>query len=221
MKRKRQTTETQQKKKQKLIRFLKYPKYELKYFDSAKIQTIGTTGLPLGETGGVALQTLCNIAEGNGLSERNGRRVTIKSIQIKGTAEKKVGNPHDNMMLCLVLDRQCNKANATYDSVYEASDYFAFPNVSNQKRFKILKNWYIDINAHSSVELSTVSVPDPEAVSFECYLKNLNIEINYDDSLSTGVVSTITSNNLFLMGVSSNSSTSEIKLNCRLRYTDI
>jgi len=104
-----------------------------------------------------AFRPMNGIAQGDGASERDGRQVTIKSIQLDGNfsmpaaSSASIGNITDIapiVRLVVVLDRQ-NNASSTppaWSTVFDTApaaaqddlNYMCYRNLSNNKRFKIL-----------------------------------------------------------------------------------
>lgn len=94
-------------------------------------------------------------AQGDGSSERIGRRFSIKSIQLNGVL--RAGSPPDNEApvatvianVYIILDRQCNKSNLTTSSpdiVFQDAESKPFINLENVDRFRILKHQRVVVN---------------------------------------------------------------------------
>ncbi len=90
---------------------------------------------------------LSAVEQGNSESQRNGRKIWIHSLFIRGEIILPVAEgstfPHatHHFRLCLVLDTQCNGAEVVATDVMRATitnDYLAFRNLENTTRYKVL-----------------------------------------------------------------------------------
>jgi len=99
---------------------------ELKYIDVASFAaTSGST------------YVLNEIAEGSDYTERDGRAYNAKSVQIKGFSKPTANGSGSKHRLLIVWDNAPNGAKASVSDILDANS--GFPNVSNSKRFTILK----------------------------------------------------------------------------------
>jgi len=161
---------------------------ELKFFDTQIDTPIDTTG--------ENIANLCTITQGDGPSSRDGRKAVIKSIQIRGymyfvPAATATASALVNMWL--VLDTQTNGVAATANSDLFTSNAFATAmlNLDNSGRFRILKHWNLAFNSNAGATTAFNNVVKPIE-----YYQTCNIPIDW--SSSTGDISEIRSNNLFL-----------------------
>lgn len=188
---------------------------ELKFFDTALSFLVDTTG-EVPATGQLTL-----IPQGVTESTRIGRRCTIKSIQIRGTA---VWNPAAGNVgatisyIYLVWDKQCNGAAASVTDVLTSNLMStALANLENSDRFIILKRFVIPQQSEAGVNgaFSINQFPID-------YYRKCNIPIDFDSSASTGALTTIKSNNLFLLAGSEAVTDDLVSVNgtCRLRFSD-
>jgi len=190
-------------------------KGELKYFDTLVNFTFDTTGeVP-------ATGQLLTIPQGDGQSERVGRKITIKSVQMRVTVTPTLATftGVDCVRLALVQDTQANGAAATYSGVggvLEADQQVAFRNIDNSARFRILKDWVLPINSTGGVSGATLG-----GLKVLQFYKKCSIPIVYDASAATGAIGTIRSNNLFLIA---RSAVNDDIIGCggyvRVRYED-
>lgn len=171
---------------------------ELKFFDNAVNFTADVTNeIP-------ATGQLCTIAQGDGQSNREGRKIIIKSITCKGRLNQTPGaaaTSADIFYMWLVQDTQCNGAAATVANddtgIFTAAGADASVAVrclANGERFKILKKWAIPISAQAGVTTAYNTM----AKNIDYYTK-CHIPIEYDASATTGALTTIRSNNIFLV----------------------
>lgn len=192
---------------------------ELKFFDNANSFSFDATNeIP-------ATGQLCTIAQGDGQSNRDGRKVIVKSIYCNGAAVYQPGasaTSADIAYLWLVQDTQCNGAAATVadDNVgifttAGANASLAVRCLANGDRFKILKKWSLPLGAQAGVTAAYNNSIKPVT----CYLK-CHIPIEYDASAATGAIATIRSNNIFLVAGTAGLSDDLISVNMttRLRF---
>lgn len=166
------------------------PNEELKFLDTALSFTPDTTGEVVA-TGQINL-----VPQGDTESSRDGRKIVVKSIRIKGGVVN-ADNAASRLqaVMYLVLDTQCNGAAAGVSDVLTGTNFgSALPNLANVERFKILKSWKISCAPAAGV---TASFANSSAM-FDIY-KKCNIPIMFDNTATTGAITTIRSNNLFLM----------------------
>lgn len=101
---------------------------------------------PIDQTGAVTLVN--GIARGDEINERNGRELTMRSIQFNARAYATAGTGADQVgRVLIVYDRQTNAAALTGAQVLSTFDTNAPRNLENRRRFKILKDWRFPINA--------------------------------------------------------------------------
>ncbi len=190
---------------------------ENKFFDTTLGFTIDITG-EVPATGQLAL-----IPQGVTESTRVGRKAFIKSIYIKvclALLPAATANPSGVTEIYLCQDTQTNGAAAGVSDVFEGSVLsIAVRNLSNTTRFKILKKWKHLWNPHGAAAGDLTN--QTKQIT---WFKKVNIPIEY--SSTTGAISEICCNNIFLMAGAFQETTSSIDdlVNvtgvCRLRFTD-
>lgn len=186
--------------KKKFKRSARYVDKEVKFADQAILFSYDTTlEIPAGSNGNL-LDTL--IAQGDGQSNRDGRKIVITSMHLRGSNQMAPGAAATAASICylwLVQDKQCNGATAVAaepnTGVFTtANAATTFRTLANVDRFKILKKWVLPINANAGAagSLNNRNLP------FE-YFTKCNIPIEYDASAATGALATIRTNNIFLV----------------------
>lgn len=183
---------------------------EKKFFDTDLAFNIDTTGeVP-------ATGQLCLIPQGDTESTRDGRKATIESVQIRGKLLYSPGagaNASCTSHMYLVLDTQCNGAAAAATDVFTTTDFWdAMIQLNNSGRFRILKHWVHTWNppAGATTAYNTV-IKQVE------YFKKCSIPIDWNST--TGAITEIKSNNLFLMaGSVGGDDLVSFDGTCRLRF---
>jgi len=186
---------------------------EQKFFDTALAFNYDATA----ET---AVPSLCLMAAGTSESQRIGRKVMLKSIQIKAIDELPAGAiSQDQVNFYLVQDTQCNGAAATWADVFTGTSAgVALRNLANSARFKVLYH-------HASKLTATAG----EGVAFggdnnvfDTYIK-LNIPLEFATGAG-GSITDLKSNNLLILA-GSNAGMQDDATTCtgnvRVRYTDV
>jgi len=186
---------------------------ELKFFDTTLSFNIDATG-EVPATGQLNL-----IPQGITESTRVGRKCVIKSIQLKGNMQLTPGAAatlSGVSNIYLILDKQCNGAAAGATDVF-TTDVFntALRNLANSERFVILKKWRHVWNIGAGVGTALNSVHK----SLD-YYKKCNYPIEF--SSTTGAITEIKSNNLFLMAGTGTTMDDLISVagTSRLRFSD-
>lgn len=176
---------------------------EMKYVDNTALTGSFTAGVgTITQFGGSAPLLNCPLTQGAGASQRLGRHAFIKSIQIKGwmMIDWTSGSTNNNTarpMCWLVLDRQANGANP----VNGATDIFTSTdpdvcllNMSNTKRFKIMKKWECTLEPSNS----DVNGASNNSSCMIDYFTKCNIKIDFKSSTATCGITDIESNNLLI-----------------------
>lgn len=188
------------------------PNAELKFFDTNLSFSVDSTS-EVPATGQLNL-----IPQGVTESTRVGRKCTIKSIEVKFNSimVPAAANGSDVVAIYLVLDKQCNGAAAAVTDVFaQAATTVAFMNLANSERFVIMKKWVYTHNAAAG----TVGALAPSVKHFE-YFRRCNIPIEF--SSTTGAITEIKSNNLFLIAGTQGQTDDLITVsgNVRVRFSD-
>ncbi len=174
-------------------------------------------------TAAVTVAELTVIPEGNGEQERVGRKITIKRVHMTGalTLGWSVGaaNTSERVLCYIVQDRQTNGAVFSATDLLDADGIDNFLNLANSSRFKILaKKTYI-LNVGGAAPSGAAYIFGEDIVPVEFHLK-VNIPMEYDNSATTGVVTTVRSNNIYFVTQSQTGLLTSLVGNVRLRYSD-
>lgn len=183
---------------------------EVKFFDTGVSFTFDATG-EVPANGQLSL-----IPQGDTESTRDGRKAVIKSIQLRGNLIYAPGagaTAATTVYLYIILDTQCNGAAAAVTDVFTSSAMGTnFINLANSGRFRIIKKLSYTFNPSAG---ATTAYND-EIRKVE-YFKRCNIPMQW--SSTTGAITEIRSNNIFLMAGSTNSDDAvTASLNARLRF---
>jgi len=167
--------------------------FELKFFDTALSIPFDLTGecSTSGATGNIHI-----IAQGDGDNNRDGRQITIKSIQFRGTVLFTPGGSATATTTCylyVMLDTQCNGANPAITDVFTSNDMGSnFLNLSNDGRFRIIKKFVWTFTSTAGVTTAYNAI----SYAVEWY-QSCDILITYDSSVTTGSIASTKSNSIF------------------------
>ncbi len=192
---------------------------EMKFLDTQVDSAMAVTG--------TIVDTFVTIAQGVLENQRVGRACTIKGInwrwRVRLPNTTTVGNTSDTVRMIMYLDKQTNGAAATAIQILEANagaiGFQSYNNLENKGRFRILYDKTVDLVAQSGSGTGAAGVQFGEDNVAGSYYKKCNIKIEYDNSASTGVLTTMRSNNLGFLFLSSDG-VGTIISKVRLRFSD-
>jgi len=160
-----------------------------------------------------SVQLLNGIARGDDINQRNGREVTMKSIQLKGFMMATAGTGADQLIRTLIVyDRQTNAAALTALQVLTLADPIAPRNLENRRRFKILWDKTATINAAS----------EPGTMRYFEWYRRLAHPITFNTD-GGATVAAITTGSLYAITIGTNAvgaTAGYSQFNCRIRYVD-
>lgn len=186
---------------------------ELKFLDTAQSTTVPAAA-------GSVYTNLVVIPQGDTESMRNGRKVQLKTVSIRGRLyiqpQANSANTSDVVRILLVQDKQANGVAFTPPMVLAGTpDYLAYRNLANTSRFNILFDKSFSINSMGGVATDSF-----ETVKTWSINRKLNIPMEYDASATTGAIGTQRSNSLAILAIAENGALSNIQYQARVRYSD-
>jgi len=156
--------------------FSSSPGRELNFVDTT------FTAAPCDTTGSVTL--LNGMTQGASASQRNGRQIQMKSLQITGLMSAGSTGTLAYGRCAVVLDLQANAALAAITDVYDAITTTTLRNISNMPRFRVLYDSGI-----VPIQGSSAAPNSGSSVSLPLY-KKINIPVQYNVN-STGAIGDI------------------------------
>lgn len=163
------------------------------------------------------LSLLNGVVPGTGASQRIGRKIQMKSYELKLYANVDTATTITSVRFMLVLDRQANAAAPVFADVYDQATTTTLRNISNKARFKVLYD-----SGLVSLTGNTAAPNDNSLVTFTHYRK-CNIPVQYNAG-TAGTIADIQTNSLYLMAIGSTvSGTADANLSgwIRVRYSDV
>ncbi len=173
--------------------------------------------------------SLTGVAQGNGESQRLGRKYQVHSLHIKGfveaaTSESAVTPQQDiQCRLVVVIDSQTNAAQLSATDVFDAGltdDINAFRNLQHSTRFRVLKDKTFKINRSMAV------VNEGAANLFATASQEIPFKWNFRFSTpleiittgTTAAINVVATNSIHVIGIAT-STAGLINYQSRLRYT--
>lgn len=177
---------------------------EFKSVDTVVSQAIDQTG---------AVTLVNGIARGDEINERNGRELTMRSIQFNARAYATSGTGSDQIgRVLIVYDRQTNAAALTGAQVLASFDTNSPRNLENRRRFKILKDWRFPINAAGESGSHRVLQ----------FYRRLRHPVTFNSG-DAGTVADITTGSIYVLSIGTNvagATAGSLVGTCRIRYQD-
>lgn len=203
------------------------PKAELKVFDVAEFSSAFRT--PLAAT---SLSPLLNVpVSGSDVFNRVGRKIYMKSLQIKGLIFNNNTSIQDSGRMLLIFDSQPNAAAPTVQNLLSnfdgvgATNGNSMINLNNRQRFLVLRDHQIifpGVNNAAGVLTNVGPVLDTGKYQYEInwFVKLKGLETIFNQ-INGGTIADIASGSLYLIFVSTTQDAGyNFKGNTRLRYYD-
>jgi len=214
---------------------------ETKYYD-ASISAVAIPAPPASSTWSgldtvnpTTLLCLNSMSQGTGPSNREGRMITMQSLQISGIvnipaqADQTAADTIPVIKIWIVLDKQTNGGDATTgitsENVYTnptatiIGGLAPLRNMLFSKRYKVLKEILVEPKTLPMVNDLTNIEQEGVATSFDCFINLKGRKVEYKSDAAPSTVADIVNNGLFVMAATSNAATAPtLTYNSRLRY---
>lgn len=199
---------------------------ESKFIDYTFDDTIVTTNTsaemdPPGAGAQTTPGSISAIAQGDGESNRDGRKCTLTSVHLRGTVTQDAssGTSLNNggiVRLALVQDTQTNGVQLNSENVFLTATNveLAFRNLQFSKRFKVLMSKLIVFNKTAGAGDGTADDSPAFVVPFT-FNKKVNIPVIHNGT--TAVVAAITDNSLHIVAFASTAAVN-LKYESRVRF---
>lgn len=199
---------------------------EYKFIDTTYTNTL--VGTWAGAEADPAGNNLCSPQQGTGESQRDGRVVTIKKIDIHGYVQR--GQASDQadhtapsiIHVALVLDTQTNGVQLNAEDVYVDANHVEvnFRNLQYKDRFRVLKSKYLVVGDAVSMRDDAAGPPCTASIagSLRRFYFGLKCNIKVHFSANAGTVADITDNSLHIIAVSSQGAIDQMFYQSRVRF---
>ncbi len=166
--------------------------HEQKFFDTSITDAIIAPTM--------TINNLTIVATGNGESERIGRKFMIEKVSITYSmtlpAAAAAISTSDVVRCMLIQDKQTNGVQFSATDLLDTDTMFSFNNLANSKRFRILYKQNYELKAGGAAASGAAFIFS-EDTKFLMFTIGVKINMEYDNSLDTGVITTVRSNNLY------------------------
>ncbi len=173
------------------------------------------------------INCISGVAQGDGDSQRIGRKLTLISIHIRMRISiaqlESAANPLSDLFgrVCLVWDTQSNNAVPTATDVMDGSqtdDTLAFRNLTDSKRFRVLwdKSWVLHRRQVNEGAINLFA-SGSESTNIIKYNRKFKKPIQVICSGTGNTIADISDNSLHIIGVANNTE-SLLSYQIRLRY---
>lgn len=196
-----------------------YGRYQPQGDEKKFLDTPLTLEDPVAATGNV-YDSLVEIPQGAGESQRVGRKCTITAISLRYVVSlNNTSTPSSTEDGCRVIifhDKQCNGAIAPITQVLASDTYLSYNNLANKERFRILSDKFHDLSSTAGSYDGTNDQFGAKGVTKSVYLR---CDIPIEFSGATGAIAEIRSNNIGVLIISDKAKCNFSGL-ARVRYSD-
>ncbi len=188
---------------------------ELKFFDTVVDDAIIAPTM--------SIFNLSVIPQGNGESERVGRKITIKKIHMTGivtlTSPSSGVQTSDCLICMLVQDKQTNGAQFIATDLLDLDGFRSFRNLANSQRFRVLYKCQYGMRVQGATRIDEGQIIFGEDIRIVSIIRVVNIPIEYDNSATDGRITSVRTNNIYWV-TQSNEGILTSLISCRLRFED-
>lgn len=198
---------------------------EKKFLDSHRASTLVVDTAAGAECDPAANASCLNaIAQGDGESNRDGRKCTLVSVQIHGQVKMipaaDLADPRSaqHVVVLLVLDKQTNGAQLSSENVVSAANEpnLFFQNLQYVQRFQILARRDIDIEDGNFMADGANTGSTGGAIRFFNIYKRLKIPVVFTGT--TADIANISDNSLHVIAVATSSGQVYMEYQARVRF---
>ncbi len=160
------------------------------------------------------------ITQGVGESQRVGRKLFIKKVQIKYNLDLFAGISqanHENVRVIIYKDKQTNGAIATATTILQTDNYQSFRNLENSGRYVVLMDKTHSLN-HTAAGGNGTAIETCTRTQNYSFYKECNIPIEYN--AATGDIAEIRSMNLGIMVLCATGGVVKFEGIARFRFSD-
>lgn len=166
---------------------------ELKYSSALGLTYAGDT------TGQIALMN--GVTQGDDFTNREGRKFTVKAIQVQG---KVAAGPTTTLptrtKVLVILDRQANGALPTMTDIFQSSSSNSFMNLNNRGRFKVLASKVFVTGGFDTTATQTYA-GSPQVHDCSFYIK---CDIDTINMGTTNGIASISTNSILFVVIGDN-----------------
>ena len=169
------------------------------------------------------MDSIVDMSQGTGQSNRIGRQAKIYSIHMKGSVtlpaqvtQTTIESFKDVLQLVIILDKQCNGTAPVITQVWKQDKINELRNLEYSKRYKIIYQKYINVRTLVTQNATGDYSNSRNTREFAINIKlRRPIIVDYDGT--GGGVSTLTQKNLYV-GMVSQLASLQVEGVCRVRF---
>lgn len=169
----------------------------------------------LDTTGAIAL--ISTIAQGTSVNQRVGKKVLLKSLQIRGAAQQGSTATLNDCAVLIVYDKRPTGSLPAVTAILDTANSNSFNNDSNSGRFKIVRRWDFCLSGNSATPATGNEIKD---MSQYIPLNGLPLVFK---AATTGVIGDIEEGALYVVTVGATgagTAAASAQLGFRLRFVD-
>lgn len=151
---------------------------------------------------------LNGLQTGDDIDTRHGRQIRMKSVHLKLNLEQDAASTHTRYRIVLLIDRFPQGATPAWTDVFDGADIHAMRNLSNRRRFCILKDWSGNLVKTTNVARKSVK-----------HFAPLNFKVIFNDG-NVGTIADIENNALYLFMITDDANDVLIDTTVRIRWID-
>lgn len=119
---------------------------------------LASAGYALDTTGAIAL--IATIAQGTSVNQRVGKRVVLKSLQIRGAAQQGSTAIYNDCAVMIVYDRRPTGSLPAITAILNTANSNSFNNDANSGRFKIVRRWDFCLSGNGATPATGNEIKD-------------------------------------------------------------
>lgn len=172
-------------------------------------------GFACDSTGSVTL--LNAVGQGASTSQRIGKRISLKSVQLRGSILSKSATKEAAAVVMFVYDKRPTGSMPSMTDILVSSSAYSFNNDTNSSRFRILKRTKRQVIGNET-DMTSAAFQDADA-----FLNLKGLPVTYKD-VGTGAIGDIEEGALYMVTIGdkpAGNEACELYGGVRLRYNDV
>lgn len=183
---------------------------------------VGYGSYSLSDGGSITL--LNEVPQGAGVSERVGKKITLKSLQFRGRALNNSDAVINDVAVVIVYDKRPTGSLPSLTDIFNQANTYSLNKDDNSGRFRILKRWDASLAGNTSPDASGdyASLTETTGVTCDFFLPIQMLPTTYK-SAGTGGIGDIEEGALYLVTLGSTSpgsSAAQLMGTTRVRFID-
>ncbi len=168
------------------------------------------------------------VPQGADASSRNGRKITVRSLEVTGSmvlpSTVTLGDMDQRCRIIFYIDKQTNGGFPFVDQLLASlpeigtPSIFSFYDLNEEGRFVFIYDEIFDLPVRAIKDSTGENAPSTTSFGFS---RDLNVPIEYDQSATTGAIGTQRTNNIGSLLICEQAAVQPtVAYGFRIRYTD-